>query len=226
MAALCNRAGHYIFPLWFLSSSSIFLFPRLISAAANWMYTILPHMVWPQCEFRMQEAKNRHFGTIAQLCRAISISALWASAKLRHWTEGATYIRQGGHHVGHWPTFQVLSASHHRGLNGTINWPRAVRPITLSHSMRTIYILHRRSTPAVFVPIRRPVTYIGGSSSFARKPRKRTGRFLADQKNRYAQLIRKTRNPDLCIHIRYVISATPCRRFLVLHDTDILMSIK
>jgi len=20
-------------------------------------------------------------------------------------TEGATYIRQGGHHVGHWPTF-------------------------------------------------------------------------------------------------------------------------
>ena len=21
------------------------------------------------------------------------------------WTEGATYIRQGGHHVGHWPTF-------------------------------------------------------------------------------------------------------------------------
>ena len=23
---------------------------------------------------------------------------------LRRWTEGATYIRQGGHHVGHWPT--------------------------------------------------------------------------------------------------------------------------
>ena len=26
---------------------------------------------------------------------------------LRRWTEGATYIRQGGHHVGHWPTFLV-----------------------------------------------------------------------------------------------------------------------
>ena len=26
---------------------------------------------------------------------------------LRHWTAGATYIRQGGHHVGHWPTFLV-----------------------------------------------------------------------------------------------------------------------
>jgi len=24
---------------------------------------------------------------------------------LRHWTEGATYVRQGGHHVGHWLTF-------------------------------------------------------------------------------------------------------------------------
>jgi len=27
------------------------------------------------------------------------------SQTLRHWTEGATYIRQGGHHVGHRPTF-------------------------------------------------------------------------------------------------------------------------
>jgi len=31
-----------------------------------------------------------------------------ASAKLRRSTEGATYIRQGGHHVGHWPTFLVF----------------------------------------------------------------------------------------------------------------------
>jgi len=27
------------------------------------------------------------------------------SQTLRHWTEGATYVRQGDHHVGHWPTF-------------------------------------------------------------------------------------------------------------------------
>jgi len=49
MAALCNRAGHYIFVLWFLSFFlSIFLvFPRLISAAADLMSTILRHMVWP-----------------------------------------------------------------------------------------------------------------------------------------------------------------------------------
>ena len=33
------------------------------------------------------------------------------SQTLRRWTEGAIYIRQGGHHVGHWPTFLVLSHS-------------------------------------------------------------------------------------------------------------------
>jgi len=90
MAALYNRAGHYIFVLWFLLPSFyLFSFPRLISAIADWMSTILPHMVWPYCEFKVQAwnvlhaarwkyrtqklAKNRRLGTIAQLCRAISL---------------------------------------------------------------------------------------------------------------------------------------------------------
>ena len=30
------------------------------------------------------------------------------SQTLRRRTEGATYIRQGGHHIGHWPTFLVV----------------------------------------------------------------------------------------------------------------------
>jgi len=30
------------------------------------------------------------------------------SQTLRRWTEGATYIRQGDHHVGQWPTFLVF----------------------------------------------------------------------------------------------------------------------
>ena len=37
---------YYIFILLF--------FPRLISAVADWMSAILPHMVWPWCKFRMQ----------------------------------------------------------------------------------------------------------------------------------------------------------------------------
>jgi len=50
MAALWNRAGHYIFMLWFLSFSIFFyltFFPHLISAVGDWMSTILRHMVWP-----------------------------------------------------------------------------------------------------------------------------------------------------------------------------------
>ena len=65
MAALRSRCGHYILP-WFLS---IFFFPRLISAAAHWMSTIL----------RKNDAKNRHLSTIAQLCRTKLISL-----QLRH----------------------------------------------------------------------------------------------------------------------------------------------
>ena len=34
------------------------------------------------------------------------------SQTLRHWTEGATYIWQGGHHVWHWPTFLVIPCFH------------------------------------------------------------------------------------------------------------------
>jgi len=36
--------------IFYLSS----FFPRLFSAIAHWMSTILPHVVWPECEFRMQ----------------------------------------------------------------------------------------------------------------------------------------------------------------------------
>jgi len=51
MAAL--HSGHYIFAV-FSIFISFFVFPRLISAAADWMSTILRHVVWPWCEFRMQ----------------------------------------------------------------------------------------------------------------------------------------------------------------------------
>jgi len=181
MVAQCNRADHIYFHAVVCSFFFVlFFFPRLISAAADWMSAILPHMVWPQCEFKMQVwnllhaarwntgrkkvAKNRHFGAIAQICRAVSshlrhISTIgkkllnsntfstcphnmmnfglltadicwrvWGSPAnfngfrflaallhgtlvvgvsqtLRRWTEGATYIWQGDHHVGHWPTF-------------------------------------------------------------------------------------------------------------------------
>jgi len=92
MVALWNRADHYIFALWFLLLLSSF-FPHLISAIAYWMAAIL--YTWcglsanlgcrseTRCTRlaentgRKKVAKNRHLGTIAQLCQAIS-------SQLRH----------------------------------------------------------------------------------------------------------------------------------------------
>jgi len=96
MVALWNRADHYIFALWFLLSSSFF--PRLISAVADWMSAILPHMVWRlSANFRCRSetcctwlsgnarrkkvAKKRHMGIIAQLCRAISLQLRYIIGK-------------------------------------------------------------------------------------------------------------------------------------------------
>jgi len=45
MAALRSRCGHYIFALWFLLPLLLSFFPRLISAVADWISTILAHMV-------------------------------------------------------------------------------------------------------------------------------------------------------------------------------------
>jgi len=79
MAAVCNRAGHYIFILSFLLSFFFFFlcFPRLIAAVAD--RTGLKRAA--RGSLKIQDAKNRQknpqLGTIAQLCRAIS-------SQLRH----------------------------------------------------------------------------------------------------------------------------------------------
>ena len=46
MAALCNRGAIIFLPCSFFLLLSSF-FPRLISAATDWMSTILLHMAWP-----------------------------------------------------------------------------------------------------------------------------------------------------------------------------------
>jgi len=83
--------------------------------------------------------KYRHLHTIAQLCRAISSQLRHASTIRKNLLSsntsptgpynmvnfgplageivslvcwGATCIRQGGHHVGHWHTFLVVTASY------------------------------------------------------------------------------------------------------------------
>ena len=71
MVALCNRADHYMFALWFLSS--FFFFPRLISAVGDWMFRMMPEM----CCTRLAENTGCKKIAIAQLFRAVS-------SQLRH----------------------------------------------------------------------------------------------------------------------------------------------
>jgi len=85
MAIIFLPCDFYLLSIFYLLLFS----PRLISAAADWMSTILLHMAWPysanvesrseMCCSRLaantgrkKVAKNRHLGTIAQLRRAMS----------------------------------------------------------------------------------------------------------------------------------------------------------
>jgi len=177
MAGLCSRCRPYIFALWFLLSSIFFSSPNLSRRRVD-VYHTSTHGVASvrisdagpkraaRGSLKVQNAKNRHLGTVMQLCRAIFSqlrfastiakklvtqqspprphnmvnfgplaaeigSVVWGtptnvngfhvlsallqgtlvvgvSQTLWRSTEGATYIWQGGHHVGHWPTFLVF----------------------------------------------------------------------------------------------------------------------
>jgi len=47
------------------------------------------------------------FRVLAALLHGTLVAGV--SQTLQRWTEGATHIRQGGHHVWHWPTFYISS---------------------------------------------------------------------------------------------------------------------
>jgi len=51
-------------------------------------------------------ANFKGFRVLAALVHGTPI--LGVSQILRRWTEGATYIWQGGHHVGHWSRFHLI----------------------------------------------------------------------------------------------------------------------
>jgi len=86
MVALCNRADHYIFTLFlsFFFLSSFFSSPNLSGrrldvyhSSAHGVALVQISNAGLKCTARgslqIQDAKNRHLGTIAQLCFAISL---------------------------------------------------------------------------------------------------------------------------------------------------------
>ena len=87
MAALWNRAGRYIFALWFLLLSSIFFFfssPNLSGRSLPYFYTWCGLSANLECRSEMwctrlsgntgrkNYAKSRHLASIVQLCRVVS----------------------------------------------------------------------------------------------------------------------------------------------------------
>jgi len=75
----------------------------------------LPHMSSQYGELRPTSgwdllAGLGHPSKLQRVSRLGRVTARHSSSgrqPLWHWTEAATYIRQGGHHVGHWTTFLV-----------------------------------------------------------------------------------------------------------------------
>ena len=77
------------------------------------------------------------FQRVSRLGTVTARHSVGHSQTLRRRTEGATYIRQGGHHVGHWPTFLVtvvlrLSLCTIRNLNDINDVPQGLCPISVT----------------------------------------------------------------------------------------------
>ena len=58
---------------------------------------------------------------------------------LRRWTGGAIYIRQGDHHVGHWPTFLVSDEIFHHRLNPPRKWQYCNTETTRKTQKQSLY---------------------------------------------------------------------------------------
>ena len=109
-----SSSGFFFFLL--LSS----FFPRLISAVADWMSTILPHMVWLSANLecrsetcwarlaanagRKKSSKSRHLGTIPQLCWAISSQLRHVSTVGKKFVKQQYLIQMSPHYGELWPT--------------------------------------------------------------------------------------------------------------------------
>jgi len=114
-------------PYIFLSCRLFFFFPSLISAVGDWMSAIFHTWCGLSANLgcrsatcctrlagnagRQKIAKNSPSAHRRTTLSGYIFATMARIDSWKHslpcWTEGATCIRQGGHHVGHWPTFLV-----------------------------------------------------------------------------------------------------------------------
>jgi len=118
---LAENTGRKKFTIYALSHNFIGLSLQLRHLSAIGKKLVkqqcLPRCPWNLSNFGPLTAEigSRVWGTPAHFNGFRVLAALLHdtpvkgfSQNLWRGTEGATYIRQGGHHVGHWPTFLVL----------------------------------------------------------------------------------------------------------------------
>jgi len=93
----CNHVSRHVstFGKNLLSSDISSTCPHNV---VNFGWDLLASLGHP-CKF--QRVSHLRSVTARHLVEGVS-QTLW------RWTEGATYVRQGNHHVGHWPTFLVV----------------------------------------------------------------------------------------------------------------------
>jgi len=117
-----GNAGPKKFTIWAPSHNFVGLYVRNSGTYRQLEKNLLNGNVSPTCPHKMVnfgplalEICWRVWGTPAHFngFRVLAVLlhgtvVVGVSQTLRRWTEGATYIQQGGHHVGHWPTFLVL----------------------------------------------------------------------------------------------------------------------
>jgi len=60
---------------------------------------------WDRSGSLSTPANFNGFRVLAALLHGSQVGLVSVRQTLRRWTEGANYVRQGDHHVGHWPTF-------------------------------------------------------------------------------------------------------------------------
>ena len=122
---LAGNTGRKKLPFWYHRTTLLGYSFRIKACFNNWKKNLLNLITTSACPGNMVNFGLR----MAEICWWVwgtptnfNGFCVWAvllhgtlvvgvSQTLRHWTEGATYIRQGGHQVGHWPIFLVPSAS-------------------------------------------------------------------------------------------------------------------
>jgi len=66
-------------------------------------FTLPRYGILPGAKFTLRRSLTLSY--IGSVTARHSSPVVGISQTLRRRAEGVTYIRQGGHHVGHWPTF-------------------------------------------------------------------------------------------------------------------------